>query len=186
MRMELSDARRRIDTLQAVVRKYSQDERRLQKDLNDMKVRSVAADKHLIDMAANFLFIPYEQYSIDKIAIPAFELVQDQSLKQEYADRFELLKSYRQDLQEVVGFLKHQGNVRNKISAGSSLDKLRTLSAYGNYHKYAWLEGAYLYSKISDIEKKLKEVVDTGHTSDFSGILGELERCVRTIQKQKQ
>ncbi|WP_300726128.1 hypothetical protein [uncultured Bacteroides sp.] len=187
----LSQERHRADSLNtllaslsAQLQEVSKERDGLKKESESIKDKPVAADKHLIDMAANFLFIPYEQYSIDQIAIPAFGFVQSEALRREYGDRLEILESYRKDLFMLAEFLKHPGLGMNKISAGSSLDKLKRLSVYSRYHKYDWLNGSYLYTKISEIEKKLTNVVKTGTKEDFSGILDDLERCIKTITDQ--
>lgn len=156
----------------------------LKKELESIKAKPVAADKHLIDMAANFLFIPYEWYSIDKIAIPAFDFVQSEALKVEYGDRLEFLKSYQQDLCVLADFLNHPGLGKSKISAGSSLYRLRDLPVYSRYHKYEWLKDSYLYTKMSEIEMKLTHVVNAGIQEDFSDISNELKRCIKTIPQQ--
>lgn len=187
----LLQERHRVDSLNTVseslslqLKGVSNERDALKKELEGIKAKPVAIDKHLINIAANFLFIPYEQYSIEKIAIPAFNLVQSDSLKIKYGDRLEFLKSYQQDLRVLANFLKHPGLGKNKISAGSSLDKLKSIPVYSKYHKYAWLNGSYLYNKMNEIEKKLTYVVNTGKTEDFSDISNELECCINTITQQ--
>lgn len=54
------------------------DAQRQNKSLMDKTIKS---DKALISMASNFIYIPYEAYSVDSIAIPAYESVQDLILK---------------------------------------------------------------------------------------------------------
>ena len=187
----LLQERHRVDSLNTVseslsvqLKGVSNERDALKKKLESIEAKPVATDKHLINIAANFLFIPYEQYSIEKIAIPAFNLVQSDSLKIKYGDRLEFLESYQEDLFVLANFLKHPGLGKNKISAGSSLDNLKSLPVYSKYHKYAWLNGSYLYNKIYEIERKLTSVVNTGKHEDFSNILNELERCINTITKQ--
>ena len=45
--------------------------------------KTIKNDKALISMSSNFIYIPYEAYSVDSIAIPAYESVQDLVLKRQ-------------------------------------------------------------------------------------------------------
>ena len=75
------------------------DAQRQNKSLMDKTIKS---DKALISMASNFIYIPYEAYSVDSIAIPAYESVQDLILKLQYEIRYQLLKNYKEDVSETV------------------------------------------------------------------------------------
>ena len=60
----------------------------------------------LVNIISNFLYIPYEAYSIEKIAIPASNNIFDERLKHKQKIKFDLLKSYQNDIRSLMQFLK--------------------------------------------------------------------------------
>lgn len=50
-------------------------------DTTKLHMAQREADRRLVNIASNFLYIPYEAYSIEKIAIPAFRAIADAELK---------------------------------------------------------------------------------------------------------
>lgn len=79
----------------------------------NIEIKKKAAEQHafdveksLISMASNFLYVPYEAYGVEEIAVKAFESIQDQQLKQEYNQRYILLKNYQLHLKQFKAYLE--------------------------------------------------------------------------------
>lgn len=148
----------------------------------NLKEQLLKSDKCLISVASNFLYIPYEAYSIDSIAIRSYETVSDKELKQKYYIRYSLLKSYRDDISNLVKFLTKQQNELNNNpfnkDAKEAINALHGQSFYVTYLRYDDWASTFLGSKIVDVEKQLKSF--NGKTKiDFSEIINRLQSCLK-------
>lgn len=150
-------------------------------EMAKLTAHPVETDKKLISMASNFIYIPYEAYSIDSIAIPAFKSVQSDSLKLQYADRLLILEVYYLDLVNIEKFIDQSLNVKNKIQASSKLELLRTMPTYQRYKDNDELEGAFIQQLLLQIESQLKEVeYQRKNGVDFSEIHADIKKCLKT------
>jgi hypothetical protein len=124
--------------------------------------------RKLVSMASNFLYIPYEQYSIDRIAIPAFELVRNTEYFDKYQNRLDMLKNYRNDVQELIDFLNSiKSEEKNEFSmafdfmredvGNNMLEKLKSLNVYNRYQSYNDWTNTYLGREIQNITKELEQ-----------------------------
>jgi hypothetical protein len=75
-------------------------------ELKKYKVSLAKADTALVNTASNFLYIPYEAYSIEKIALPDFEAISDSELRKNNNEKYLLLKNYGEDIEAVYKFLE--------------------------------------------------------------------------------
>lgn len=78
----------------------------LKKKIEAAEKRTESVEKSLITMASNFLYVPYEAYGVEEIAVKAFEAVQNPELKQKYNQRYVLLKNYQNHLREFKAYLE--------------------------------------------------------------------------------
>ena len=119
--------------------------------------------RHLISMASNFLYIPYDEYSIEEIAIPAFLSTKGTSAYTRYKNRLPLLQNYKADIANLVNSLsqieKDLGigltEYRNK-KAREHLNNMRTAPMYQRYTSYDDWENTYLGEQIRMIVTLLK------------------------------
>lgn len=136
-------------------------------DLQDISIkkRETTIDtlqRKLISMASNFLYIPYDQYSIEEIAIPAFEITKGSSLYTQYSNRLPLFREYRQNIQSIIDFLEKVekdtavplASYREKMAA-ESIDILNNLPVCRNYSLYDDWENTYLGQIIVSIKELL-------------------------------
>jgi hypothetical protein len=117
----------------------------------------------LISMASNFLYIPYEAYSIDKIAIPAFKATNGSKAYSKYQNRLPLLNNYKADVQSLIKYL---AETEDDLSIGLTsmrngnavmrLNILESLPLYTRYASYNDWKNTYLGSQIIEIQKLLK------------------------------
>lgn len=139
----------KIDSLQNVV-------------IKQMRDSIDGFQKDLISMASNFLYIPYERYSIEQIAIPAFESVKNPEYLDKYSNRLTLLKNYEENLKSLIAFL---ANAEKGLSYGltsmkeakakDNLDALSNSELYKDYQAYDDWKNTYLGRQISLIQKLL-------------------------------
>lgn len=142
----------------------------LKSDTTKLYVAQREADKRLVNIASNFLYIPYEAYSIEKIAIPAFKAISSKELRRDHQIKYELLYNYRKDITDLLAFIKYACTELQKPfvkDANEVLVQFRDRSFYLSYHKYPEWTDTYLGSKLSLIEKQLNDFDGNQHKVDF-------------------
>lgn len=148
-----------------------------------LKEQLLKSDKCLISVASNFLYIPYEAYSIDSIAIRSFETISDKSLQQKYHIRYSLLKSYRDDISNFISFLGKQQELINNNpfnkDAKDAITALYNLPLYIAYHRYEDWMATFLGRKLVVVEQQLKSFNGKSKI-DFSVIVNSLQECLKT------
>jgi hypothetical protein len=117
----------------------------------------------LISMASNFLYIPYDAYSIDEIAIPAFKATNGSQAYYKYQNRLPLLINYRTDVQSLIKYLiKAEEDLAIGLTkmrndkAVEHLSILEALPLYARYSSYNDWKNTYLGTQILEIQKQLK------------------------------
>lgn len=137
----------------------------------------------LFNIASNFLYIPYEAYSVEKLAIPAFEAVTDEELKTQHSVNYELLKSYQNDVKQLLDFItsaeKELGNPFAK-NADEQLRELHNLPAYINYKQYRDWKGTWLGKRLCKVEAALRNFKGDCSQLKFGTIKKELQDCLDT------
>lgn len=146
---------------------------RLQRQIQDLKegeIKRLEASKDsmqrsLINVASNFMYLPYEEYSINEIAIPAFTLTKGSTFYQHHQNIFDILQNYKSDIISLNNFLATAeaelkktadfGNLRAD-KGKDHLDKLSALPLYARYTSYNDWTNTYLGAKIIEIQKYLK------------------------------
>lgn len=141
--------------------------------------------KKLISIASNFLYLPYEKYSINDVAIPAFETAKGTEYYDKYQIRLTLLKNYRSDIDAISKFLStHQNEAKKNeydlsywaSSLRSEFNSLPTVQSYRQYGE-GWDE-TFLGKIIYGIQDQLSNVGGDGAAqridSKFSNYLRQL------------
>lgn len=117
--------------------------------------------RRLISMASNFIYIPYDEYSIEEIAIPAFLSTKDTPAYTRYQNRLPLLQNYKSDIISLVKILScmekdlEWGIVRNQ-KATEYLNNLQEAPIYQRYTYYDDWENTYLGEQLQSILGLLK------------------------------
>lgn len=175
---ESSDYKTKLST-------YEIDVKRLKSDTTRLLASQREADKRLANIASNFLYIPYEAFSIEKIAIPAFNAIANAELKREHRIKYKLLCSYKQDIENILLFIEHACTELQKPFTKNANDihaQFQKQSFYLSYHTYAEWSDTFLGTKIALIEKQLQDFDGNEHKVDFSAIKEELNKCLKTIE----
>lgn len=89
--------------------------------------------KKFSTMASNFLYLPYNRYSIDEIAIPAYDAIKGSELYIQRAIRLQLLKSYREDIESLIEYIS---DMEPKLDKLTGIFKMATVTIKNN----KWLE----------------------------------------------
>ena len=142
-------------------------------------------DTCLINMASNFLYIPYEAYSVEKIAIPAFDNIHSKALKDKRIIKYNLLCNYQNDIKELSKFLVDvQSEVKKPFTKdGKSLLLIfKEKEVYKSYIKYSDYKYTYLGKFIIQIVNNLNAFKKEAILTEFSAIDIELNNCLKTME----
>lgn len=158
---------------QELSKKHAQSEQEL------TKLRGIVLqdDKERVDIASNFLYIPYESYSVDSIAITTYEGIHDVPLKEKYRIRYTLLKNYKIHISEFSNFLiqfqKEFNRFANDKFTSQKAQQLKSLRCYKAYLAYS--DGKYTFLG-SRMEKALSMLQSFKHGQklDFNSMIQEL------------
>lgn len=184
------------------------------KEKDIIEEKALAAEKHaesveksLISMASNFLYIPYEAYGVEEIAIKAFESIQNQKLRQDYYQRYVLLVNYQKHLREFKAYLERVQKACNGIfqaTATEFIDSddsvspelvLRKQPFYLEYVKYEEYKDTYIGNLIQKTETilkahtrqnraNMKDVIDVIDETLSPTEINSLEEGIKTIDEQ--
>lgn len=98
-------------------------------------------ENRMVKLATNFLFVPYDKKSIDKIAIPAFNDIKGSDVYNQYKIRLTLLQNYETDAKELIAFCsKHEKDMVNPLRSDEwkqkTLAELKALPCVIEYQQY--------------------------------------------------
>lgn len=166
------------------------------------------AEKNLISLASNFLYVPYEAYGVEEVAIKAFESIQNTTLKQEYHQRYVLLKNYKQHLLDLKVYLQKVQKACNgafQATATEFIDGddlsvssdmiLKKQPFYLEYVKYDGYEDTFIGGLIQKTEEilrahtkqeraNMKEILDTINQVQTPVKIDTLNKVIETIDER--
>lgn len=91
-------------------------------------------DTLLAKVVANYLYYRNDKYTVD-LALKVFNTISDETLKEKYNDRKNLLENYFDDANNFIGFLKNNGY--NLDAANKNIQqKLKKQDFYKRYEDY--------------------------------------------------
>ena len=141
------------------------------------------SNKKLVNIASNFLYIPYEAYSIEKIAIPAFKAVTDEHLLHKHQIKLALLENYQQDIRDLLSFISDiEKELGNRFAKDLKVLDQRYIITdyYHRYNQYDDWKNTFLGKRINYIDAKMKSY-NGSNKPDFTSIKKELNQCLETI-----
>lgn len=147
---EITSLKRKIDDLQNIT-------------IRRLEASNDTLQRRLISMASNFLYIPYDEYSIEEIAIPAFLSTNGTSAYVRYQNRLPLLQNYKSDVSSLVKTISQIEKdleigltaMRNQ-KANEHLNNIQTSPIYQRYTSYDDWENTYLGGQLQSICGLLK------------------------------
>ena len=170
---DITNLQRKIDDLQNIT-------------IKRLEASNDTLQRRLISMASNFLYIPYDEYSIDEIAIPAFISTKGTSAYTQYHNRLPLLQNYRDDLSTLISFLTQAekdlsiGLTRlRENKAKEHLSNILSMPLYQRYSSYDDWKNTYLGTQICTIQKYLQTPAE-GTAAQLKTIRTKLERLLNS------
>lgn len=128
----------------------------------------------------NFLYIPYEAFSIKNIAIPAFNAINNPYIKEAGKVQFSLLQSYETDIKElIVCYRKIEDELDLSYDGIEYVEKIKGTDVYNNYNKYDDWENTYLGKNILLAISRMESFTRKNKTS-LKDLIAELEKCLKT------
>lgn len=147
---EITNLKRKIEDLQSIT-------------IKRLEASNDTLQRRLISMASNFLYIPYDEYSIEEIAIPAFLSTKGTPAYTRYQNRLPLLQNYKSDIASLVNSLSQlEKDLEIGLTAmrdQKSSEYLRNLQVspiYQRYTSYDDWENTYLGDQIRMVCSLLK------------------------------
>ena len=147
-----------------------------------------ALQKALVIMASNFLYVPYDKYAIEKIAVPAYEKSKGTPLYEKNIIRLQCLQEYSNDILSLVNFMSQlkktmfvgmDGALTKAKQQIPNLEALEVYKRYDSYRKkYQNDTGTFLWKKMSLIRSILNRT-DPEAYSDFEKIQAELKGLLK-------
>lgn len=160
-------------------------------DLQNISIKRLEASndtlqRDLISMASNFLYIPYDEYSIEEIALPAFLSIKDTPAYSRYQNRLPLIQNYRNDISSLITFLlQAEKNLAIGLSklrenkAKEYLSNIQSLDLYLRYSSYDDWKNTYLGSQICTIQKYL-QTPNESTSAQLKTVRTKLEGLLKT------
>lgn len=207
----IEQQKKRLLELQDVETKLTLSENKNATLIGQLDVVSKQAEKaeqNLISLASNFLYVPYEAYGVEEVAIKAFESIQNTMLKQEYHQRYVLLKNYKQHLFDLKVYLQKVQKACNgafQATATEFIDGddltvssdlvLKKQPFYIEYVKYEGYEDTFIGGLIKKTEEilrahtkqeraNMKEILDTINHVQTPVKIDTLNKVIETIDKR--
>lgn len=109
-----------------------QEKYRKESDIDYLEGQLDLQQEKLLEIAINFLYVPYEEYSIQDLAIPAFEKGSASGVSSETKYRGLMLKNYDKDWNNLKNFLVTHRNTTYS-EAENVRDRLKHLPVYIQY-----------------------------------------------------
>ncbi len=159
-------------------------------ELQNITIKSLEASndtlqRRLISMASNFLYIPYDEYSIQEIALPAFMSTKGTSAFTRYQNRLPLLQNYKSDIESLVNSLSQMEKDLSiqfmpmiNQKAKEHQDNLSSSTLYLRYVSYDDWENTYLGNQIRIIQSLLKSP-SKETSSELKNLRLKLERLLK-------
>lgn len=159
-------------------------------EMEETRIKRIEASndslqRWLVTVASNFLYIPYEEYNIEKIAVPAFMATKGTPAYNRSVDKLTLLQNYKNDMSSLIDFLRSSedeyawcvGEKMRSDKANEQLGKLSLLPMYSRYSTYADWKNTFLGKEIVWI-KKLLEYPTKETPEQLSSIRKRLEKIL--------
>lgn len=155
-------------------------------EMKDLKDKNEALQKSVIQASSYYFYLPYDEYGVVEIAIPAFNATKGTDRYMKYQNRLQLLENYKSDISTLIEFLTQSekdissGLTSLMVKAGlKHLNELKQIPLYNRYKSYDEGDDTYLGGKILKIEKLLG--APTAATKDqLKAIRIELEGLINS------
>lgn len=161
-------ARQKDAVIDSITRAANAREEFLDKQLKAKDEEVTQYQKKFINVASNFLYIPYDRYSLDNLALPAFQEINGTALYKEYEQRETLLKNYEDNIKELIRFCS-TCKIDNPFDISQEKKKAQNsfnaLAVVTDYKKYSDWQNTYLGKYIAKISNAINAVNDNNYNN---------------------
>ncbi len=171
------------DSIIRKINRLDQVEKANDPELELLKKRNLELLENLVTLATNFLYVPYDRFSIDKIALRAFEKAESITVYEDHKQELDMLTNYRADIESIVSFLDsiNKGSFALKMGGGKNeaqrkaadLDKLAVTKRYKESNA-----DMYIPKKLKAIRAVLNET-NSNAFNKLREIKAELEGLLK-------
>lgn len=183
---ETDSLQHEIIALRVAIERLKTDSATLRTDLNRLETDNKALTRHigavdtvLLNLASCYLYLPYHDYEVNKLAIPAFNRVYGKELKEKYAIRLKLLQHYKEHVEGMADFIKklaHLRKVNPFVKPQEQLDMLKKEAFYEEYRLMPKSENTFFGGMIKELERCLLQ------KAGFEHLLKQIADCLKTIE----
>lgn len=172
---------RRIASDSTKISSLSNENAVMSQEISELKRKLEISNTYLFNIASNFIYIPFESFGVDQIAIPACQQIQDKNLEEQSSIRKDLLINYKKHIEDLITYLKEPKKKPNPFdksgeAAKSNLADFHNKDFYKSYQKYDDWANTYLGKIFKRIEVLLKNPNEDG----FEDIIQELTKCINS------
>ena len=179
------------DSLSSELQKKQVNLSKLQNEISTLRQRNdklesqiEETDESLERIASNFLFIYYEAFSIEYIAIPAYNAISSNNLKNEGRMKYTLLLNYKKDVHELDSLYKviEEDLVDEYTFSGEGhISEIEGSEAYKRYSNsgYSKWGNTYLGKNMLTAISILKKFTPENRKT-LKALIAELEKCIAT------
>ena len=200
LQKELKERLAHTDDLQKQQSTYKRDLAQCSSELKGIKDANSRLEKEISDrnkklenIATNFIYIPYEDFSIQEVAVPAIESLDGNYSSLEIGVKADLLKHYREDFKSLLEFFKSTYKTPKVNSANEFQENLiafEKLELIKRYESYEDCQNTFIGKIIEEVRKPLRSLSKKGlppreEGPNFYGIITQLESCINTIPKNE-
>jgi len=137
-------------------------------------------NENLYSFAEKFLHLPYDQYNIEELALPALKKSGETEAEAEYLQLQELLANYGEHTLQLRNFLKENDGKPTK----DAIDAIKKLEVYQKYLKYDKRLNTFIGSilhKATDEQLKRNSA-----TTDYSKLIPLLDKIEIEIEAETE
>lgn len=162
--VRIDTVKARIDSLNAVITRLDNDLKKKENQIDTLSDTNLTLQKRMGTMILNYIYMPYEKYVIEQVAVPGIPLITDPKTVEKAAPRFEILKNYAKDIMSMKQFVdsinmrKNANPFGRKEYFGKVAQNLKNTPTFKRYEAYSDWEQTYLGKIIAELYRKLMAV----------------------------
>lgn len=149
-----------LDSLRAETRHQKETIQQLTNQVTELQEEVSRMQKNLLNVAVNYIFIPYDEFSITQIALPSFQKSKDLPIFKEdprYMIVLSLVQNYEKDSETVTKLLRDARTaIKDRAKAQKLYNELLISPLYKRYTQFNDWEETYLGKIIKIVADQLR------------------------------
>lgn len=183
---EADSLRKKLNTSTAFQSKAKQEIAVLKEKCCSLESFQEEAEKKLMNIATNFLYIPYEHFSVEKIAVPALKAIPSSDINADRLKKYNLVVNYTKDIQALAKAIDNSiKSLANPFASDNVLRDFQSQEFFLRYKEYADWKNTYLGNIFVNVEKILQgPETGKGKEAQLEILKKELAKCIKTIPEE--